>query len=46
VSLKYIMLGMLREPHSGYDIGKQFEQSLKNFWKAELSHIYPLLKKM
>jgi PadR family transcriptional regulator AphA len=46
VSLKYIMLGMLREPHSGYDIGKQFAQSLKNFWKAELSQIYPLLNKM
>ena len=46
MSLKYIMLGMLREPHSGYDIGKRFERSLQNFWKAELSQIYPLLKKM
>ena len=38
MSLKHIMLGMLREPHSGYDIKKQFEKSLKNFWRAELSH--------
>lgn len=46
MSLKHIMLGMLREPRSGYDIKKQFEQSLRNFWRAELSQIYPLLQKM
>ena len=46
MSLKHIMLGMLREPHSGYDIKKQFSQSVNNFWRAELSQIYPLLQKM
>lgn len=46
MSLKHIMLGMLREPHSGYDIKKKFEKSLHNFWRAELSQIYPLLQKM
>lgn len=46
MSLRHIMLGMLREPHSGYDIKKKFEQSLRNFWRAELSQIYPLLQKM
>lgn len=46
MSLKHIMLGMLREPHSGYDIKKRFEHSLKSFWRAELSQIYPLLQKM
>ncbi len=46
MSLRHIMLGMLREPHSGYDIKKEFEQSLRNFWRAELSQIYPLLQKM
>lgn len=40
------MLGMLREPHSGYDIKKTFEKSLRSFWRAELSQIYPLLQKM
>lgn len=40
------MLGMLREPQSGYDIKKDFEKSLKNVWRAELSQIYPLLQKM
>lgn len=46
MSLKHIMLGMLSEPHSGYDIKKKFEKSLRNFWRAELSQIYPLLQKM
>ncbi len=46
MSLRHIMLGMLREPHSGYDIKKTFEQRLRNFWRAELSQIYPLLQKM
>lgn len=46
MSLKHIMLGMLREPHSGYDIKKTFEKSLRSFWRAELSQIYPLLQKM
>jgi len=46
MSLKYIVLGMLRKPHSGYDIKKHFEKSLENFWRAELSQIYPLLGKM
>lgn len=46
MSLKHIMLGMLREPHSGYDIKKTFEKSLGSFWRAELSQIYPLLQKM
>jgi DNA-binding PadR family transcriptional regulator len=46
MSLKHIMLGMLREPHSGYDIKKRFDSSLRSFWRAELSQIYPLLQKM
>jgi PadR family transcriptional regulator AphA len=46
MSLKHIMLGILREPHSGYDIKKRFEKSLQSFWRAELSQIYPLLQKM
>jgi PadR family transcriptional regulator AphA len=40
------MLGMLHEPYSGYDIKKRFDQSLRSFWRAELSQIYPLLQKM
>ena len=37
---------MLASPHSGYDLKKEFEQSLRNFWNAELSQIYPLLQKL
>ena len=46
MSLKHIMLGILREPYSGYDIKKRFDKSLRSFWRAELSQIYPLLQKM
>lgn len=46
MSLPHILLGMLAEPQSGYDLKKQFDQSLRNFWNAELSQIYPQLKKM
>lgn len=46
MSLKHILLGMLHEPHSGYDLKKEFDSSLQHFWAAELSQIYPLLKRM
>ncbi len=46
MSLKHIMLGMLGDPCSGYDIKKNFERSMQNFWHAELSQIYPMLQKM
>ncbi|NVK23190.1 MAG: helix-turn-helix transcriptional regulator [Kangiellaceae bacterium] len=46
MSLKHILLGILQEPHSGYDIKKVFDQVFSNFWAAELSQIYPQLKKL
>lgn len=46
MSLDYILLGMLDEPASGYDLGRAFEQSARMFWSAELSQIYPALKKL
>ena len=46
MSLKHILLGMLAEPRSGYDLKKEFNQSLRNFWNAELSQIYPQLQKL
>lgn len=46
MSLKFILLGLLDQPRSGYDIKQIFEGSLKNFWNAELSQIYPLLSKL
>lgn len=44
--LKYILLGLLSEPASGYELKKTFNDSLNHFWAAELSQIYPTLKKM
>lgn len=46
MSLKHILLGILRTPQSGYDIKNEFNRSLKNFWNANLSQIYPELKKL
>lgn len=46
MSLRNILLGLLRSPRSGYDVKKEFDGSLRNFWKAELSQIYPALQKL
>lgn len=46
MSLQHILLGMLNEPATGYDLKKQFNQSLRHFWHAELSQIYPQLQKL
>ncbi|NVJ97795.1 MAG: PadR family transcriptional regulator [Alphaproteobacteria bacterium] len=37
---------MMNQPVSGYDIKQEFDHSLKHFWFAELSQIYPALKKL
>lgn len=46
MSLPHILLGVIGEPTSGYDIKQKFDSSLKHFWFAELSQIYPALKKL
>lgn len=46
MSLDHILLGMLHKPASGYDLKREFEQSVRHFWFAELSQIYPALKKL
>ncbi len=46
MSLDHILLGMLREPAAGYDLGRRFEESARMFWFAELSQIYPTLKRL
>ena len=46
MSLRHLLLGLLESPASGYDLKKQFDQSLRNFWHAELSQIYPQLQKL
>ena len=46
MSLDHILLGMLEQPSSGYDLGKQFAEGPVYFWAAELSQIYPSLRRM
>jgi len=44
--LKHILLGILQQPHSGYDVKKKFDHVFSNFWAAHLSQIYPQLKRL
>lgn len=46
MSLDHILLGMLREPASGYDLKAAFQEGCRHFWSAELSQIYPALQRM
>ena len=46
MSLPHLLLGMLAEPASGYDLKRSFEGSIRYFWSAELSQIYPALKRL
>lgn len=44
---KYAILGMLSlKPMSGYDIKKNIEQGIGNFWNESFSQIYPILKQL
>lgn len=46
MSLPHILLGLLARPTSGYDLHREFENSMAHFWSANLSQIYPSLKQM
>ncbi len=46
MSLDHILLGLLRQPASGYDLKAVFDQGMAHFWAAELSQIYPTLKRL
>ncbi|HKW51009.1 MAG TPA: PadR family transcriptional regulator, partial [Candidatus Eisenbacteria bacterium] len=46
MSLEFILLGLLRRPASGYDLKKFFDEGIGYFWAAELSQIYPTLKRL
>jgi DNA-binding PadR family transcriptional regulator len=47
MSLRYALLALLRVgPLSGYDLQKQFSQSVGHVWHAPDSPIYPELRKM
>lgn len=46
MSLDHILLGLLRDPATGYDLGNAFAENVRHFWSAELSQIYPALKRL
>ena len=46
MSLEHILLGLLREPASGYDLKVVLDHGIGHFWAAELSQIYPSLKRL
>ena len=47
VKSKYAILGMLSiRPMSGYDIKKQVEETISNFWTESYGQIYPMLKSL
>lgn len=44
-TLQYAILGLLnRKDMTGYDLSKEFEANLSEFWSAKHSQIYPELK--
>ncbi|MGN1292317.1 MAG: PadR family transcriptional regulator [Levilactobacillus brevis] len=45
--LQYIILGLLNQrPQTGYDLTKAFEHEIGEFWQAQHSQIYPMLKRL
>ena len=46
MSLDHILLGLVREPCSGYDVKAVFDQALNYFWPADQSQIYRTLKRL
>lgn len=46
MSLEHVLLGLLERPASGYDLGREFEETAAHFWSAHLSQIYPTLGRM
>ena len=46
MSLDQILLGLLRDPATGYDLKSTFSEGIRHFWSAELSQIYPTLKRL
>jgi len=46
VSLDHILLSLLQERATGYDLKREFEAGAAAFWPARLSQIYPTLKRL
>ncbi len=46
MSLDAILLGFLERPASGYELKQAFDDTVRHFWSAELSQIYPTLHRL
>ena len=46
MSLQHILLGLLREPGTGYDLKAVFDERISHFWSAEFGQIYPTLNRL
>jgi DNA-binding PadR family transcriptional regulator len=46
MSLDHILLGLLQDPASGYDLKSTFDGTIRYFWAAELSQIYTTLQRL
>ncbi len=46
MTLDHILLGLLQEPSTGYDLKAAFSDRIRHFWSAEISQIYPTLKRL
>lgn len=46
MSLDHILLGLLRDPSSGYDLKAVFDERISHFWSAEFGQIYPTLNRL
>ena len=46
MSLRHILLGLLKQPSSGYQIKQSFDRVFKHFWSAKLAQIYPTLNRL
>jgi PadR family transcriptional regulator, regulatory protein AphA len=46
MSLDYILLGVLEEPRSGYDLKQWFDEVFSFFWNADQSQIYRTINRL
>ncbi len=47
MSLKHVLLGCLyKKPTTGFHLKQMLDGAISHFWRAELSQIYPTLKRM
>lgn len=46
MSLDNILLGILKEPASGYDIKQKFDEIFRHFWGADASQVYRTLNRL